>query len=404
MVVRGDSGRRKPVTTAGGQGTQYTSGGEKSAPGLSAAQRKWVRENVLGVRERKPGRPEIVEAGVSGGRSAALRALLKKYKGGGVTPTVEATAGNMRPYKPPKEAYARQRTRAPINRTPKNAKVDKGPGARPGSIRIIPREVSLPGGKTGVYKKVVQDPYGNRWGRKFEIMEQKRKAVRERGKQAARERKAQYEQEIGETAKRYKKPGYKFPSDMKMARVEVRSRWEERVRRERAAARDVAEKSTKSSKMPKRPSTKPRSSTSDPTAKQAIRRADEQRTKAEIARLAAERKSGVRRTAEARIARAEEENLQRSNARAREMYEAGKQRRAKNPQRPNRRTKAERQRQERIQGIARAQQMRSKAEKALKESGGIGIGKSPRPLTSREEQALIRRRIESRQSRSGKKD
>lgn len=76
MVVRGDGTRRRPVKTAGGQGTKYTSGGEKSAPGLSAAQRKWVRENVLGVRDRKPGRPEIVEAGVSGARKAALKALL----------------------------------------------------------------------------------------------------------------------------------------------------------------------------------------------------------------------------------------------------------------------------------------------------------------------------------------
>lgn len=374
----------------------------------------WTRKGVGGARSGSgSGGGGSRGSGASGAApKSVVRALVRKYRGG-ITPSVEPNAPMvpprsgeplMRSYTAPREYYARQRTRNPINRTPKNAKVDKGPGARTGSIKIVPKKVSLPGGRTAVYKEVQQNPYGNRWGRKFDIMEQKRSANRARGRQAARERKAEYEKEILDTAKRYKKPGYKFESDMKMARIEVRSRWQERVRRERAAARDAAEKSTKSSKIPKRPSTKPRSSTSDPTAKQAIRRADEQRTKAEIARLAAERKSGVRRTAQARIARAEEENLQRSNARAREMYEAGKRRRAQNPQRPNRRTKAERQRQVRIQGIARAQQMRSKAEKILKESGGARIGKPPRPLTSKEEQALIRRRIESRQSRSGKKD
>lgn len=69
-------GTKSSVRTAGGQGLQYTSGGESSAKGLTAAQKKWIRENVLGVRQRKPGQPEIIEAGVSGARKAAMKALL----------------------------------------------------------------------------------------------------------------------------------------------------------------------------------------------------------------------------------------------------------------------------------------------------------------------------------------
>lgn len=78
---------RRPVRTAGGQGLQYTKGGESTAPGLSPAQQRWIIENVLGARTRKPGQPEIIESGMRGSsvgkllgqmtrRQASQRALM----------------------------------------------------------------------------------------------------------------------------------------------------------------------------------------------------------------------------------------------------------------------------------------------------------------------------------------
>lgn len=333
-----------------------------------------------------------------GGRSrtpsAAIRALLRKARGGGVTPTVEPTTGNMRPYSAPREAYARQKTRAPrAPRPPQNAREDKGPGAREGQLRVNRVTVKTKSGETKTYKPVTQVT-GSRWGYRATKKQEQVAQSRYKSRREAESRKAQYEDQIEQLARRMARGGEPTKSDRMIARIEVRDQWKARVARERQQARVSAEVSRKSVTKPKRPGQKPKGSQADPTAKKAIERADEARMRAEAARLKSERLSGSRRTVEARVERVRQAEAEASNRRARERYAAERAERARNPRRLTAQQKQAKARQQKALQMARAKQARAKAERVLRASGGAKVGKVPRPLTAKEEAALVRRRMQ----------
>lgn len=75
---------------------QYVDGGESTARGLTPGQQRFVMEDVLGLRQPKPGQPTIIEAEATNPIGAALRGLLRALGRQGRPVTAEAVEGVMR--------------------------------------------------------------------------------------------------------------------------------------------------------------------------------------------------------------------------------------------------------------------------------------------------------------------